>query len=32
VYRVRLGWRDQQGRVVASGGGEMVDVGTVTLP
>jgi hypothetical protein len=32
VYRVRLGWRDQQGRAVASNGGEMVDVGTVTLP
>ena len=32
AYRVRLGWRDQQGRPVLSGGSEMVEVGTVTLP
>jgi hypothetical protein len=32
TYRLRLGWRDQQGRTVASDGGETVEVGTVTLP
>ena len=32
LYRLRLGWRDQQGRAVASERGEMVEVGTVTLP
>ena len=31
-YRLRLGWRDRQGRPVLSGGSEMVEVGTVTLP
>jgi hypothetical protein len=32
VYRLRLGWRDQLGRPVASDGGELAEVGTVTLP
>jgi hypothetical protein len=32
VYRLRLGWRDRQGRPVLSAGNEMVEVGTVTLP
>lgn len=32
TYRLRLGWRDRQGRPVPSAGGEMVEVGTVTLP
>jgi hypothetical protein len=31
-YRLRLGWRDQQERLVAGDRGEMVEVGTVTLP
>jgi hypothetical protein len=31
-YRLRLGWLDRQGRPVASDGGDMVEVGTVTLP
>lgn len=31
VYRLRLGWLDQQGRAVRSEGGEMVEVGAVTL-
>ena len=32
TYRLRLGWRDRQGRPVLSEGDEMVEVGTVTLP
>jgi len=32
AYRLRLGWRDRQGRPVMSGGSELVKVGTVTLP
>lgn len=31
-YRLRLGWRDRQGRPVLAGGTDMVEVGTVTLP
>ena len=31
-YRLRVGWRDQQARAVPSERGEMVEVGTVTLP
>jgi hypothetical protein len=31
-YRLRLGWRDQQERLLPSDRGEMVEVGTVTLP
>ena len=32
TYRVRLGWRDQQGAAVPSDAGELVEVGTVMLP
>ena len=32
TYRLRLGWRDRQGRPVMSGGSELAEVGTVTLP
>ncbi|MGE3912275.1 MAG: DUF2079 domain-containing protein, partial [Chloroflexota bacterium] len=32
TYRVRLGWRDQQGQPVATDTGDMVEVATVTLP
>lgn len=31
-YRLRVGWRDQQARTVPADRGEMVEVGTVTLP
>ena len=31
-YRLRLGWRDREGRPVLSGGSELVEVATVRLP
>lgn len=31
AYRLRVGWRDRQGRPVLSGGNELVEVGAVTL-